>query len=136
MEKLSHVEITTESEANQAYNDFHSQMNTNRANFIKAFQNERKTILQCDSNGNITLEHQPLPGSQLISETKTFEPTPQPKRSAKDQRRKFIDNVIEVVGVDIEKEKLSKLLQIVDFVEQNGDQTPLSELLKLKENEA
>lgn len=135
MNLFTHFKLTAE-QLEPAYQDNKEQILTDWPTFKKDFFAGKK-ILQCDERGEISLNvfHQANskevnnPYQEKLAVTK---PT-QPAEPIKDKRKVYIDSILEFIKLEIEEDKLMKLIQVIDLVNEDQGETNLQDILALKD---
>ena len=148
MNLFNHYKLQNAEQVEAAYQDNKDQITKDWPTFKKDYFDGKK-VLQCDQRGEVTLnvfhlpnsreitnpyeepqlKKQPLPETPAEAQPKAAEePKPQPN-----QRRLYIDTVLEVIKLDIEEPKLTKLIKVIDLVNEDKGETYLQDILNLKD---
>lgn len=146
MEKLTHFKINNEKEIDALFQEKHRQIDLHERDFKTVFKTGKK-IVECNLFGRINLTDDLDPRSKKISNPYLSHPVeeenldPQQKGFAEDDleplaeksdRRKRVDHIFDIIGFDIDADKLSKIIEVIDFDNEYGDKAQYGMILKLK----
>lgn len=145
MKLRTHFKIENERQLELVYQDLKDQFTDNFRDLIRKFREDGTRTISCNSVGMINLDDQPIAESKLIPNpyaenvTKTVEGKVEktPEKTLKaiptDDRRKRIDTILDIINLEIEKDKLDKLIEVLDLESINEGHTSLDAIFQLKD---
>lgn len=137
MKTLTHFTVENERQLELIYEELKDQITDSLPELLKKYKSGITTI-QCNSIGMVNLDNDLLPQSKAIPNPFTEEEkqTQQKKAVAdiavKTGRRKEIDMVLHNIGLQIEDQKLDKLIQVIDLHNEKAGDITIQDIFNLQ----
>lgn len=136
MKTLTHFTVENERQLELLYYELKAQMTDGFPELKKKFQSGIKT-LQCNSIGMIDLDNELLPQSKAIpnpfaDEKKEVKQKPEAPKLVTSERRKEIDLILHNIGLQIEDQKLDKLIEVIDLHNEKAGDITIQDIFNLQ----
>lgn len=137
MKTLTHFTVENERQLEVLYYELKDQMTEGFAELKEKFQSGI-TTLQCNSIGLVSLDKELLPQSKAIpnpfaEEKQAVVQKPEAPKLVTSNRRTEIDLVLHNIGLEIEDQKLDKLIEVIDLHNDKAGDITIEDIFSLRD---